>query len=143
MRGFIDFHFKEIDRFPLSEEFFREWICVILNHEKGHAGVLNFIFCTDDYLMQLNKDYLEHDTLTDVITFNYNDQYEGISGDIFISIERVKYNAHKYSVSFLDELSRVIVHGVLHLLGYDDHDADDKLYMTRKEDEYLQLLKSN
>lgn len=104
-------------------------------------GDINFIFCDDAYLSELNLSYLNHTTLTDIITFDYTD--EGIiSGDIYISIERVKENALLYSKTFQDELNRIIIHGVLHLLGNKDKKPKDKAMMRKKEDECLLLLQA-
>ena len=92
-----------------------------------------FIFCDDNYLLIINKQYLHHDTLTDVITFDYSEEQK-VSGDIFISVDRVAVNALKYGVSFQEELLRVMAHGILHLCGYKDKTEKEKLYMRKKED---------
>ncbi len=116
------------------------WITQIVQLEKKQLGVLTFIFCDDDYLLMLNKTYLQHDTLTDVITFDYGEEYSGVSGDIFISKDRVQENAHEMGILFFDELYRVMVHGVLHLLGYSDKDSVELMLMRKKENDYLSLL---
>jgi probable rRNA maturation factor len=134
----INFYFEEIETFPFSEDKFRKWIVFIIEQESSKAGVINFIFCNDTYLLKLNKDFLQHDTLTDIITFDYSDEFEGISGDIFISTERVYENAKELGLSFHEELVRILAHGVLHLLGYEDKDDDLKQIMTMKENFYLQ-----
>jgi probable rRNA maturation factor len=100
------------------------------------VGDINYVFCNDEFLLEINRSYLDHDYYTDVITFDYS---EGscLSGDVFVSIDRVMENAGDFNVSFLSELSRVIVHGVLHLAGYKDKHKDDEQLMRSKEDYYL------
>lgn len=115
------------------------WINSLIKHEKGFLGEINYIYCNDEYLLIMNNKYLNHDFYTDVITFNYVRETK-ISGDIFISIDRVKENALKLGVSFEKELYRVMVHGVLHLLSYDDKYHNDKFIMQDKENFYLDLL---
>jgi rRNA maturation RNase YbeY len=97
---------------------------------------ISFIFCSDEYLQKLNRKYLKHESLTDVITFEYNDQ-DLISGDIFISSERVKENSKKYKVSFKEELARVMIHGILHLMGYKDKKKNEILIMRKLENEFI------
>ncbi len=134
----IDYHSEDID-FRLKEpEVISEWITNTIYKENKELANLNFIFCSDIYLHQINLQYLNHDTLTDVITFPYSKTT--VEGDIFISIDRIKENAKQFTVTFQHELCRVMVHGVLHLIGYGDKSPDDKLLMTSKENEYLSLL---
>jgi probable rRNA maturation factor len=114
------------------------WIKKVVAAENHELHELNYIFCSDNYLLAINKEYLNHNTLTDIITFDYSSE-NGISGDIFISIPRVKENARSFGVSFDSELHRVMVHGVLHLLGYKDKSVRQKSAMRRKEDAYLSL----
>ncbi len=133
----VEFHFEDCEKFPFPEEKFREWIFFIIEKEEKKPGVLNFIFCSDDYLHKMNVDYLEHDTLTDIITFDYSKDFLNISGDIFISVERVIENADKFKLEFLYELCRVIAHGVLHITGYGDKHPDEIAVMRNKEDHYL------
>ena len=114
-----------------------DWITKTIQSENGCLGFINFIFCTDSYLLQINQEYLKHDTYTDIITFDYNTFQ--IESDIFISIDRIQENANKLELSFEQELDRVIIHGVLHLLGYGDKSKEDKKLMTVKENEYLAL----
>lgn len=114
------------------------WIKNTIEKEGFICNEISIIFCSDEYLLKINKEYLNHDYYTDIITFNYVDN-KNISGDIFISIDRVKENADEYSVSFENELNRVIIHGVLHLIGFDDKDNSSKKIMTEKEDEYLSV----
>ena len=115
----------------------RKWLNLVIREEKKKPWYINFIFCSDGYLLELNKTYLQHDTLTDILTFPYQDDTVTISGDIFISIERVKENAAKFRQDFENELRRVMVHGVLHLSGYSDHGKKNKEIMTGMEDQYL------
>lgn len=134
----IQFHFEEVQFELPSEEKLQNWIHDIIDREGCKLSSLNFIFCTDSYLHQINVQYLDHDTLTDIITFPYQEP-PLIEGDIFISIDRVRENADSYDVSFYEELLRVISHGVLHLCGYSDKTKEEKARMTGKEDEALQL----
>jgi probable rRNA maturation factor len=115
----------------------RKWITDTVVAEGYKLKELTYIFCSDEHLLTINKQYLDHDTFTDIITFD-NSEYEGeITGDIFISIPRILENAAKFNVSDADELHRVIIHGALHLLGYTDKKTADKQKMTEKEDYYL------
>ena len=116
----------------------REWINNTIKAEGfKRIAELNFIFCSDAYLLDINKQYLNHDTYTDIVTFDSSEDEDVIAGDIFISVERTRENAAKYGVSDMDELHRVIIHGVLHLCGYYDKKKEDKELMTAKENEYL------
>lgn len=123
---------------PNNKEYFA-WLSSIVSEEDFTLGDLSIVFCSDDQLLELNVSYLNHNTLTDVITFDYT-QNKSISGDVCISIERVKDNAQTYGTTFMSELSRVMAHGVLHLCGYKDKTASDKLTMRLKEDYYLSSL---
>ena len=116
-----------------------DWIQKVVLANKKYPVRIVYIFCDDDYLSEMNVKYLKHKTLTDIITFNYNAGYQ-VSGDIFISIERVRENSLKYKTSFENELHRVMIHGVLHLLGYNDKSEFQKKKMVRKENESLALL---
>ena len=114
------------------------WITKTIESESKSEGDISYIFCDDDYLLDINVKYLNHNTLTDIISFDYTD--EGlISGDIFISIDRIKENAQKYNVSFEDELYRVMIHGILHFCGYKDKTKEEEQLMRSKEDYYLSL----
>ena len=115
-----------------------KWLENIINSENKILGEIAFIFCRDEYLLDKNIKYLNHNTLTDVITFDYCID-DIISGDIFISIERVKENSRIYKIPFLKELDRVMIHGLLHLLGYNDKEKNDSDRMTKKEDFYLNI----
>jgi|AntRauTorckE5430_2_1112549.scaffolds.fasta_scaffold03166_3 rRNA maturation RNase YbeY len=119
----------------------KNWLQSVVNQEGSSVATLSFIFCSDDYLHQINMEYLNHDTLTDVITFQYTEvDSESIEGDIFISIDRIKENAAEFNVPFDAELHRVMVHGTLHLLGYGDKMTEEKAQMTEKENFYLAQL---
>lgn len=115
----------------------RQWINETVIAEGYKLKEITYIFCSDTYLLQINQQYLDHDTYTDIITFDNSEEEGKIIGDIFISIERIRENALKFKVSETEELHRVIIHGVLHLLGYKDKTAASKEKMTQKEDEYL------
>lgn len=134
----IAFHY-ELEFALEEEEKYRKWIQSILESEDFRAGDINYIFCTDEYLHNLNVQYLEHDTLTDIISFDYT---EGrvVSGDIFISIERVRDNASEFNVLFTNELLRVMAHGILHYCGYLDKSEADELLMRSKEDEKMAMF---
>lgn len=118
----------------------KAWINSAITAEGYILAELNFIFCSDEYLLRLNQDYLKHDTYTDVITFDNSEELKTIVGDIFISIERVKENAKELNVPTAAELCRVMIHGTLHLLGYKDKTKSSKLLMSAREDHYLTLL---
>jgi rRNA maturation RNase YbeY len=115
------------------------WIYSLINHEKVILGEINYIYCNDEYLLMMNNKYLNHNFYTDIITFNYVKK-SNISGDIFISLDRIKENALKWGVSFEKELYRVMIHGILHLLSYKDKYHTDKFIMKDKENFYLDLL---
>ncbi|MBE7175705.1 MAG: rRNA maturation RNase YbeY [Mucilaginibacter polytrichastri] len=115
----------------------REWLLSVIEAEGYQLRSLNFIFCSDAYLLTMNQQYLRHDTYTDVITFDQSEEDHRIVGDIFISIERTADNAKAFGIHALDELHRVMVHGTLHLLGYPDKKAAEKKIMRQKEDLYL------
>ena len=113
-----------------------EWISKAITEENCKEGEINYIFCSDDYLHKLNVDFLDHDTLTDVISFDYSLGKE-LHGDIYISVDRVKENALDFKTLFKDEISRVIIHGVLHYCGYKDKNDEDEKMMRSKEEFYL------
>lgn len=122
-----------------SEEIYSTWIAVIIESEDKQEGEISFIFCDDVYLNKLNNEYLQHDTLTDIITFDYSIGNE-LSGDIFISTERVFDNATEFKVTFENELKRVMAHGVLHLAGYKDKTLEDSEQMRIKENEKMLMF---
>lgn len=122
-----------------NEESIASWLSNVITSENKKEGEINYIFCDDDYLHKINLEYLNHDTLTDIISFDYSIGNE-LNGDIFVSIERVKDNAKDFNVSFEDELKRVLVHGILHYCGFKDKNESDELLMRKKEDEKLALF---
>jgi rRNA maturation RNase YbeY len=138
-KGNISFNTENIKFSLTRRKFFKHWILETIKNEKQNCGEINFIFCDDEFLLNINKEYLNHSTLTDIITFDYSEKTDIISGDIFISIERITENAKKFKVLFETELSRVMIHGILHLIGYKDKSKSDKAQMTKKEDYYLTL----
>jgi probable rRNA maturation factor len=115
----------------------RKWLTNVVREENSLLLDLNYIFCSDNYLSDLNKKYLNHNSFTDILTFPDTSDQDKISGDIYISVERIKDNAEKYTQPFDKELARVMVHGLLHLLGYRDKTSGEKKLMTMKEDYYL------
>lgn len=122
-----------------NEEAVADWISAVIVSENKKEGEINYIFCDDEYLHKINLEYLNHDNLTDIISFDYTVGNE-INGDIFISVERVQDNANDFKVSFEIELKRVMAHGVLHYCGYKDKGEDDERLMRSKEDEKLAMF---
>ena len=116
------------------------WIEKVVSDKDFELGEVNYIFCDDEYLLKLNVEFLQHDTLTDIISFD-NSLGKLINGDIFISIERVKENAKEYNVTFEEELHRVMIHGILHYMGLKDKSADEKMMMRKEENKALSVLK--
>jgi rRNA maturation RNase YbeY len=134
----IDFNYES--DFTLEDEaVYSDWLSRVILSENKNEGEINYIFCDDEYLLEINQQYLNHDTLTDIISFDYSVGNE-LNGDIFISIQRVVDNALDFKVPFFEELKRVMVHGVLHYCGYKDKSADDERLMRSKEDEKIQLF---
>jgi len=122
-----------------NEDQIATWISAVILSENKNEGDINYIFCDDEYLLNLNEQYLDHDTLTDIISFDYSVGNE-LHGDIFISVERVRENAQDFSVPFDEELKRVLVHGVLHYCGYKDKSEEDEQLMRSKEDEKIKMF---
>ncbi len=145
LHNHIDFHTEDIDfqietDTPLSKQLIT-WLIAVAEREGESVGELNYIFCSDAYLHQLNVEYLAHDTLTDIITFpTFEGENLPISGDMYISIERVRDNASTLHLPFEVELRRVLVHGLLHLCGYYDKTVEEETLMRQKEDEALRLF---
>lgn len=134
----IQFHYEKAFQFQ-QEKSASDWIKHCISTEGFELGEINYIFCDDDYLLKLNVEFLQHDTLTDIISFD-NTLGKLVSGDIYISIDRVEENAELFNVSFLNELHRVMIHGVLHYMGYKDASDDEKKAMRKKEDECLSKI---
>ena len=135
----IEYLTEEIDFTLTNQEEVSTWLLMIISEHKFALENLTYIFCSDDYLLGINQEYLNHDTLTDIITFNNADEKGTIESDIFISLPRVQENAEQLNLLMKDEVHRVMVHGVLHLLGYDDKSDVLKQLMRDKEDYYLSL----
>jgi rRNA maturation RNase YbeY len=138
----INFFSENISFVLKNKKMIRKWIFFAIDKEKKYSGIINYIFCNDARLLSLNKTYLNRDTLTDILTFDYSEDNK-ISGDIFISIDRVKKNAKTFNVLFFNELQRIMIHGILHLIGYNDKTDKEKIVMTQKEDYYLSLFYKN
>jgi len=127
-------------KFGLLESETTKWLENVISKENFIVGDIGYIFCDDQFLLDINRRFLQHDTFTDTITFPTSENHKIISGEIYISVERVKENAEKNRTSFEEEIHRVIVHGILHLIGYGDKGDDEKLVMREKEDYYLSFL---
>jgi probable rRNA maturation factor len=137
----IRFNYQDTD-FKLNHpRLTSQWLSLVARKEKAAFASLDFIFCSDQYLLKINQDYLQHDDLTDVITFNYGDpdDRKHIEGEVYVSVERIKENAMTFKVDVDSELHRVLVHGVLHLFGYTDKSVADQRTMRSKEAAYLSL----
>jgi rRNA maturation RNase YbeY len=135
----VYFHKEEITFRLKQPAMLKKWIQSVITTAHKKQGILNFIFCSDEYLLKINQQYLKHDYYTDIITFSQTDDAAIISGDIYISIDRVRENADENS--FEDELHRVMIHGALHLIGYDDKKPANKKKMQRAEDAWLEKRK--
>lgn len=135
---FVSFHFEQVEFDLPHQQLLVDWLLSIAAAEKKPVFELNFIFCSDEYLRNINVEYLQHDYYTDIITFPYTEG--AVHGDLFISSERVTENARALGVSFLNELCRVMAHGVLHLAGYGDKTPEEVQVMRAKEDFYLKKL---
>ena len=132
-------YFQEDIRFELKQKRLNNsWLKMVAGSEVRRLGAVNIIFCSDPYILNINLQYLSHDYFTDIITFDYS-QKPVVSGDLFISVDSVRENSVFYGTEFNEELHRVIVHGILHLIGYDDHTDKDTAVMRSKENYYLAL----
>jgi rRNA maturation RNase YbeY len=134
----INFFCEECNFILRNKTSIRQWMMDCIKKHKRKAGTLNIIFCNDDYLLKMNKKYLKHNTLTDIITFDYTEE-NTLSGDIFISVDRLRDNHKLLKTSLKDEVHRVIIHGVLHLSGFKDKTPADKAKMTKAENYCLSL----
>ena len=132
----IEVFFEDTKPIKLKKSVLKKHIISLINNELKKTGSITIVFCSDIYLLEMNKKYLEHDYFTDIITFDYVEN-DVISGDLFISVDRVKDNAEKFNATFLNELMRVVFHGVLHLAGYKDKTTPDQQLMREKENFYL------
>ena len=132
-------YYREDTKFDLKGKLQNNrWLKEVAEREGRKIGDINIIFCSDNYLLEVNKKYLGHDYYTDIITFDYCEK-DILSGDLFISVDCVRDNASFYGTEFSNELNRVMVHGVLHLIGYDDHTDEDIAVMRSKENTYLEI----
>ena len=129
----IDFKFQ-------GKNNFKAWLKKVADKEGFKIKDLNYIFCSDEYLHKINVDYLDHDTLTDLLTFDNSEDESTIEGDIFVSIERVKENSQTLNTVFEEEIKRVVIHGLLHLCGHDDHSIEEKVEMRRLESKYISIF---
>jgi probable rRNA maturation factor len=136
----ISFHYQVPSFRIKNKKRLTDWILLIAFLEKKEIEKIDFIFCNDDYLLQLNRKFLSHKNYTDVITFNYSEKKKSIIAEIYSSIDRVRENAKLFNVSFEEELNRVIIHGILHCIDYNDKNNRDRKKMRIKEDECLRLL---
>ena len=138
----INYYFEEVEEFtndiPSNNS---QWISKCIDLQGFNLSEISIIFCSDDYLLEINKTHLNHNYYTDIITFNYNEDKQ-IEGDLFISIDRVKDNAKENGVEFMNELQRVMIHGVLHLCGQNDKTEEEQAEMTRKENLMLDELRT-
>lgn len=135
----LEIVFEDVDAVSFEHSLILDWYSKVANQEDKVLGDLTIIFCSDDYLLEVNREHLYHDYYTDIITFDYSD-FPTVSGDLFISVDRVKENAIDFNVSFEHELHRVIIHGFLHLCGYFDKTNEDELLMRSKENQALSLI---
>ena len=134
-------YFQEDIKFELKGKALNnKWLKFVAESEIRRIGDINIIFCSDNYILDVNMRYLQHDYFTDIITFDYCEK-NVLSGDLFISIDSVRENADYYKTEFVDELNRVMVHGILHLIGYDDHSEEEISQMRAKENYYLDIKK--
>ncbi|WP_430932418.1 rRNA maturation RNase YbeY [Saccharicrinis sp. 156] len=137
----ITFDYEDVSELRLDTEILTKWINAIIKKYRGISKEISFLFCSDEYILKVNREYLNHDYYTDIITFDY---CEGnvISGDILISIDTVRSNATDYNTTFTKELNRVIIHGILHLLGFKDNTPERDAEMHKLEDKALELLET-
>ncbi|MEP0367912.1 MAG: rRNA maturation RNase YbeY [Cyclobacteriaceae bacterium] len=135
----IEFLTEDISFALPDEKSVSDWLKTVANKEGKNISTLTYIFCSDEYLLAINKEYLKHNYYTDIITFDNSISDEGILGDIFISIDRVKENASEFNEPIERELNRVIVHGLLHLCGYKDKTETEQNVMRQREDAYISL----
>jgi probable rRNA maturation factor len=122
-----------------NETYFSQWISAVILSENKKEGDINYIFCDDEFILEINKQYLNHDYYTDIISFDYSVGKE-LHGDIFVSVERVQENAEDFNVTFEEELKRVVIHGILHYCGYKDKSKEEELIMRQKEDEKIKMF---
>lgn len=136
----ISYYFEDTDFVFREKNLNGRWLRMVAESEVRRLGNVSIIFCSDNYILDVNQRYLGHDYFTDIITFDYCEG-DRLSGDLFISVDSVRENTLEYGTEFKDELNRVIVHGILHLIGYDDHTEDEVKTMREKENYYLDIRK--
>lgn len=136
----INYFYEDTDFIINNQEAYTNWIIKSVKSENHTIQSINYIFCSDEYLLQINREYLKHDYYTDIITFNNSKINKKIESDIFISIDRVKENAYSNDSSFEKELSRVMIHGILHLVGYNDKSKEQQKKIRVKENAYISLF---
>ena len=135
-------HFNLLEKFSFTNRIsLKRFIHQLFKKERKTILRLDYIFCSDDYLLKINQEFLDHDYLTDIISFDLSANHQSVTGEIYISIDRIKENARRFDTSFSNELFRVMFHGALHLCGYNDKTNHEKSLMTKKEDYYLNLYK--
>lgn len=134
----VTYFFEDTDFKLKNKTKIKKWLKLVAESEVFSLGAVSVIFCSDNYILDINQRFLQHDYFTDIITFDYSEG-EKISGDLFISVDSVRENSIEYGTEFEEELHRVIVHGILHLIGYDDHTDEDIRTMRSKENYYLSL----
>ena len=134
----VSYYFEDTDFLFKGKSLNNRWLRLVAESEIRRIGDISIIFCSDNYILDVNQKFLQHDYFTDIITFDYCEG-DMLSGDLFISVDSVRENSIEYGSDFNDELSRVIVHGILHLIGYDDHEEEDIALMRKKENYYLSL----
>ncbi|MDE5890441.1 MAG: rRNA maturation RNase YbeY [Bacteroidales bacterium] len=132
----VSYYFEDTDFIFKGKARNNKWLRIVAESEIRRIGDISIIFCSDNYILDVNQRFLGHDYFTDIITFDYCEG-DKLSGDIFISVDSVRENAIEYGTEFADELNRVIVHGLLHLIGYDDHTEEEIAEMRAKENYYL------
>lgn len=135
----VEFFSEDVELPDINIDILSSWIHKVVSNEGYILGDISVIFVSDEYLLEMNNQYLEHDYFTDIITFDYTEE-KNLSGDLFISIDTVLSNSQDFKVPFINELHRVIIHGILHLMGYDDKTPEDKHIMQRMENESLEVL---
>ncbi|NDW10845.1 rRNA maturation RNase YbeY [Dysgonomonas sp. 520] len=136
----ILFQNEEVKLPPIKRRIISQWIKQTAASYNKAVGDVAYIFCSDEKILQINREYLQHDYYTDIITFDYSED-NIISGDIFISLDTVKSNSEQFGTDFIDELHRIIIHGILHLCGINDKSPEERKHMTQCEDEALKNLK--
>ena len=134
----IEYHFIDVEIPDFNPEFFSLWVKAVIEKYGKDLNVISYIFCSDEYLLDMNREYLNHDYYTDIITFNYNEE-NSLGGDLFISYDRVLDNANELNIESYDELCRVMIHGVLHLIGFNDKSQEEFVEMKLKEEECLNM----